>query len=82
MERNKVISWLNEIFEYIIDEGPVSLSDATTADDVDGWDSLTNIQLVVEIEKQFNIRFTSEEITIWKNVGEMIDCIILKKEEH
>ena len=82
MERNKIISWLNEIFEDIIDEGPVSLSDATTADDVDGWDSLTNIQLVVEIEKHFNIRFTSEEITIWKNVGEMIDCIILKKEEH
>ena len=82
MERNKIISWLNEIFEDIIDEGPVSLSDATTADNVDGWDSLTNIQLVVEIEKHFNIRFTSEEITIWKNVGEMIDCIILKKEEH
>lgn len=82
MERNKVISWLNEIFEDIIDEGPVSLSDATTADDVDGWDSLTNIQLVVEIEKHFNIRFTSEEITIWNNVGGMIDCIIFKKEEH
>lgn len=80
MERNQIISWLNEIFEEIIDEGPVSLSDATTADDVEGWDSLTNIQLVVGIEKHFNIRFTSEEIIYWKNVGEMIDCIISKKD--
>lgn len=82
MERNEIINLLNEIFEEIIDEGPVSLSDTTTTDDVDGWDSLTNIQLVVEIEKHFNIRFASEEITIWKNVGDMIDCIILRKEEH
>lgn len=80
MEKNKIINWLNEIFEDIIDEGPVSLSDATTADDVEGWDLLTNIQLVVGIEKHFNLRFTSEEIITWKNVGDMIDCIISKKE--
>ncbi len=80
MERNQIISWLKEIFEEIIDEGPVLLSDETTAEDVDGWDSLTNIQLVVSIEKHFNIRFTSEEIIVWKNVGEMIDCIISRKE--
>jgi acyl carrier protein len=80
MERSQIISWLNEIFEDIIDEGPVSLSEKTVSRDVDGWDSLTNIQLVVAIEKHFNIRFTSEEIPSWKNVGDMIDCIILKKE--
>lgn len=82
MSRNEIINWLNKIFEEIIDEGPVSLSDTTTVDDVDGWDSLTNIQLVVEIEKHFNLRFTSEEITNWKNVGDMVDCIIIRKDEH
>lgn len=81
MNRNEIISLLNEIFEEIIDEGPVSLSNTTTADDVDGWDSLTNIQLVVEIEKHFKIRFTSEEILTWKNVGDMIDCIIGRQED-
>lgn len=81
METNKIkiITWLNKIFEDIIDEGPVSLSEMTTSQDVDGWDSLTNIQLVVAIEKHFNIRFTSEEIPSWKNVGDMINCIIRKK---
>lgn len=82
MERNEIIFQLNEIFEDIIDEGTVTLKEETTAKDVDGWDSLTNIQLIVAIEKSFNIRFTSEEITNWKNIGEMIDSLILKKNEH
>jgi acyl carrier protein len=80
VKRNDIISRLNEIFEDIIDEGPVLLLDTSTTDDVAGWDSLTNIQLVVEIESHYNIRFTSEEIIVWKNVGEMIDCIIQKGE--
>lgn len=78
MKREEVICKLNEIFEDIIDEGTVSLSEKSTSKDVDGWDSLTNIQLVVAIEKKYNIRFTSDEIMSWKNVGEMIDCILLK----
>ncbi len=78
MTTKDIISQLNEIFEDIIDEGPVSLTDTTTTNDVGGWDSLTNIQLIVAIEKRFNIKFTSDEITSWKNVGEMIDCILTK----
>ena len=76
MDRKNITDALNIIFEDIIDEGPVSLTDETTAAQVEGWDSLTNIQLVVEIERHFGIRFTSEEIMYWKNVGEIIDCII------
>jgi len=69
---------LNVILEEIIDKGPVCLSEATVPTDVDGWDSLTHIQLVVAVEKHFDIKFTSEEILLWKNVGEMIDCILTK----
>ncbi len=81
MNKDEIIRELNAIFEDVIDEGSVSLSLASTSRDVDGWDSLTNIQLVIEIEKKFNIRFDSDEISGWKNVGEMIDCIIQRKED-
>ena len=54
MERNVIINDLNIIFEDIIDEGKVSLSDSTTSKDIDSWDSLTNIQLIVHIEKKYN----------------------------
>ena len=78
MERKEIFIKLNELFEDIIDEGPVFLSEKTTSKDVDGWDSLTNIQLVVGIEKSFHIKFTSEEIISWENVGQMIDCMLTK----
>lgn len=78
MERENIISKLNEIFEDVIDEGPVFLTESSNSDNVDGWDSLAHIQLIVAIEKTYNIRFTSEEMSSWKNVGEMIDCILTK----
>lgn len=78
MERTEVICILNEIFEDIIDEGPVYLNETTTSKDVIGWDSLANIQIVVAIEKSFSIKFTSEEIISWKNIGAIIDCILSK----
>ena len=78
MDRSKILEKLNEIFIDIIDEDTVSLKEASTAKDVDGWDSLTHIQLVVAIEKHFKIRFTSKEIQEWKNVGALIDSIINK----
>jgi acyl carrier protein len=78
MKREEVFIQLNVIFEDIIDEGTVFLSENSTTKDIDGWDSLTNIQLVVAIEKQYDIKFTSDEIISWKNVGEMINCILKK----
>jgi acyl carrier protein len=75
MERNEILEKVNDIFKEVLDNEQVSLNDSTTADDVEDWDSLTHIQLVVAIEKGFKTRFTSMEIQSWKNVGEMIDCI-------
>jgi acyl carrier protein len=75
MERSTILEQLNEIFIDAIDDEDIRLAFETTADDVEGWDSLTHIQLVVAIEKKFKIRFTSNEIQSWKNVGELIDSI-------
>ncbi len=80
MEREEIFSKLNEIFEDVLDldETP-SLTDKTTANDIDEWDSLSQIQLVVAIEKSFGVKFTSKEIMRWANVGEMVDCISSKQ---
>ena len=78
MEKEKALEIVNKIFIDVLDDEQIVLSDATTANDVDDWDSLTHIQLVVAIEREFNLRFTSMEIQSWTNVGEMIDCIISK----
>lgn len=78
MNKDQILEEVQEIFREVLDNEEIVLNNATTADDVDEWDSLTHIQLIVAIEKHFNIRFTSREILSWQNVGEMIDCIAAK----
>ena len=78
MGRTEILNDLNAIFVDILDNEALVLNEATTANDVDGWDSLTHIHLVVAIEKKFAIRFTSKEIQSWKNIGELVDTIGLK----
>lgn len=73
-----IIQQLNEVFTNVLDLDQINLSRETTANDVDEWDSLSHIMLIVAIEKHFKIKFTSREIQTWKNVGEMIDCIEAK----
>lgn len=79
MERKVIFEKLNEIFQDILDDEDIQLTDDTTANDVEEWDSLSHIQLVVAVEKAFDIKFTSMEIIKWKNVGEMVDSILEKK---
>lgn len=79
MDKNTVIKEVNDIFKDVLDNDDIVINDLTTSDDVDEWDSLTHIQLVVAIEKHFNLKFTAAEIRDWKNVGEMAECIVKKK---
>lgn len=76
MER--ILQKLNEIFIDVLDNKNIKLSRETTAADVEEWDSLNHIHLVVEIENFYNISFTSGEMQNWKTVGDLCDNIAAK----
>lgn len=75
MEIENVLDQVQEIFRDILDEESLIISHSTTANDVDGWDSLTHIQLIVAIEKKYKVKFSSKEILSWRNVGELIESL-------
>ena len=75
MEREEIFSALQEIFEGLFGEGVPTLTDATTAQDVDGWESLMHITMISEVENRFDMRFSMKDVIGMKNVGEMVDLI-------
>ena len=75
MEREDILKRVEEIFREELGQSDLVLSDETTADDVEGWDSLSHVQLVAVMEDAFGIEFSSREILSWDNVGDLIDSI-------
>lgn len=71
MSREETISKIQDVFRDVFDNEEITVSESTSANDIEEWDSLTNIQLIVSIEHEFGIKFDSEEMTSWANVGEM-----------
>lgn len=80
MDVQGIIAELNIIFRDVLDNDDITVTEATKADDIEEWDSLNHIQLVVAIEKKFGIRFTAAEINSWANVGDMCKAIIQRKQ--
>lgn len=79
MERTEILKKLNEIFIDVMDlDDDFVLSEDMTADDIEEWDSLSHIQLMVAIEKNFGIKFTAKEILDWEDVHDCVDSIEAK----
>jgi len=66
---------LNEIFCQVFDEDDLQISPEMTANDVDGWDSLSHINLIVAVESAFKIRFNQKELLTFKNIGDLLASI-------
>jgi acyl carrier protein len=77
MNQTEVIARLQEVFDNVFLE-PVKVTPELSADDVEEWDSLIHIALVVAVEKDFNIRFRVGEVEGTKNVGEFANLIITR----
>lgn len=71
----KILTEITPIFQDVLDNEDIQLTSETTAADIEEWDSLSHIQLIVAIEKHYKIKFTSIEISGFKNVGDMCGAI-------
>ena len=69
---------LTQVFRYVFNNDSIELTDTMTADDVDEWDSLSHINLIIAIELEFGIEFKQNEIQNFENVGELIQSIKVK----
>lgn len=76
MSREEVFAALDEVFQDEFDDETLHVTDATVADDIDGWDSLEHIDLIIAVERRLGIKFTMGEVNGMKNVGEMADIIL------
>lgn len=74
----EILEALNGIFRHVLKNESLNLTETTTAHDVDGWDSLTNMLLISEVEKTFGVRFNFREIVKMKNVGDLCAAIANK----
>ncbi len=75
MDKQEIIKRLNEVFRDVFDDDSIVISERTTADDIEDWDSIEHINLISAVEREFKIRFTMGEVSGMKDVGEMIDII-------
>ena len=78
MTREEAYVKLNEVFRDVFDDETIEVNDTTTANDIEDWDSLEHINLVVAVEKCFGIKFNMGDVAKLKNVGEMTDLILGK----
>lgn len=62
---------LADLFRDFFDDEAIELRDETVADDIEDWDSLNHVKLVVAIEQGFAVKFSNREIASWQNVGDM-----------
>lgn len=75
-----LLTELTTIFRDVMENETINISDTTSVIDIEEWDSLNHIYLVVEIEKYFDIKFKTENVASWQNVGDIMRSInTLKK---
>ena len=75
MNKNEIVKRLTDVFRDIFDDDSIVITEKTTANDIDDWDSIEHINLIGAVEEEFSMRFKMREVSGMKNVGEMINII-------
>ena len=75
MTRSEIFAKLTEVFQDVFDDDSLTINEATTANDIEDWDSLTHIVLLSTVEEEFGIKFDMKAVQGLKDVGAMVDLI-------
>ena len=78
MTRENVLEQVQDILKDIFDDEDIVVTNDTVADDIEDWDSLEHINVITSMEKHFKVKFAMNEVTGFKNVGNMVDVIFNK----
>ncbi len=78
MSRDEIIAKIVPLMEDVFDEDSIEYTDNLTADDIDEWDSLSHIRLIVAVERAFGVRFATGEIEHFKNIGDLVTAVHAK----
>lgn len=81
MERNEVFARMAEICKDVFDDENINVTESLTAMDVENWDSLANLTLINELEQEFGVAFTLDEVTDSRNLGELLTALMKHIEE-
>ena len=75
MKKEEIYERLTNVFRNVFDDESLEINENTTSSDIEDWDSLEHINLIVAVEQEFGIKFNMGEVTTMKNVGEMAKII-------
>ena len=78
MTHEEIMEKVQMIFRDVFDDDDLIITDSTNSSDIEDWDSLEHIALVVSMEKEFDLKFDLKEVNKLANVGEMVDLIASK----
>ena len=78
MDESAIRDKLQNIFRDVFDDETINIFNEMTTNDIEEWDSLMHIHLIIAIEKVFDVRFDTSEVVNTANVGEFIDLLIQK----
>jgi acyl carrier protein len=79
--QDPILPRLTTVFREVFDDDELELKPEMTADDVDGWDSLAHIRLIISVQKAFGVKFSPVEMNRLKNVGDLI-ALTKDKQSH
>lgn len=75
MNKDAILDKLQAVFRDVFEDDELTVSASTTAEDVDGWDSMMHVSLMINVERAFGVKFSSTQVASLKNVGELVELV-------